>query len=71
MSLVLRLAFALYTGAVTVLAATPPSNLPEPMNGTFSVLGSSIIDTDVETAWNSILNFSGYPDWNPFVRCVN
>ncbi|KAK0482972.1 hypothetical protein EDD18DRAFT_1084530 [Armillaria luteobubalina] len=46
---------------------TVPSNLP-PATGAININGSSIINAPKEAVWNAVLNFSSYPNWNPFVR---
>ncbi|KIY67781.1 hypothetical protein CYLTODRAFT_422229 [Cylindrobasidium torrendii FP15055 ss-10] len=50
------------------LALHPPTNLPPAQEGVFTVFGSSIINADVDAAWNLLTNFSDYPNWNPFAR---
>ncbi|PBK61098.1 hypothetical protein ARMSODRAFT_1008965 [Armillaria solidipes] len=46
---------------------TFPSNLPE-ATGAININGSSLINAPKDAVWNAVLNFSSYPDWNPFVR---
>ncbi|KZV76460.1 hypothetical protein PENSPDRAFT_598369 [Peniophora sp. CONT] len=36
--------------------------------GDFEVSARQLIDAPLETVWNTLTNFSGYPDWNPFAR---
>ncbi|KAH9941196.1 uncharacterized protein BXZ73DRAFT_98411 [Epithele typhae] len=51
------------------LGLTPPSNLPTVALGAFNASGSAIINSpDIDQAWNMLLNFSDYANWNPFVR---
>lgn len=52
-------------------AQTPPSNLPVSAPGSIlTVQASALIDAPIETAWNVLLDFQAYPEWNPFVRLV-
>ncbi|KAG7443854.1 uncharacterized protein BT62DRAFT_971640 [Guyanagaster necrorhizus] len=46
---------------------TIPSHLPE-TTGKVNIGGSSLIHAPKNAVWNTVLNFSSYPDWNPFVR---
>ncbi|SJL10797.1 uncharacterized protein ARMOST_14191 [Armillaria ostoyae] len=52
-----------------VASQTPtiPSNLPE-ATGEININGSSLINAPKDAVWNAVLNFSSYPNWNPFVR---
>ncbi|KAK0202258.1 hypothetical protein DFS33DRAFT_1478942 [Desarmillaria ectypa] len=52
---------------ITSLASTIPSNLPE-ATGEVNIKGSSLINAPRDAVWDAMLNFSSYPDWNPFVR---
>ncbi|KAK0457543.1 uncharacterized protein EV420DRAFT_502290 [Desarmillaria tabescens] len=44
-----------------------PSNLPE-TTGEVNISGSSLINAPKDAVWDAVLDFSAYPDWNPFVR---
>ncbi|KAK0216409.1 hypothetical protein IW262DRAFT_1464964 [Armillaria fumosa] len=46
---------------------TIPSNLPD-ATGEININGSSLINAPKEAVWNAVLDFSSYPNWNPFVR---
>ncbi|VDC05666.1 unnamed protein product [Peniophora sp. CBMAI 1063] len=48
--------------------ALAQSNLPPLGSGVFEVSTRQLIDAPLETVWNAVLNFSSYPDWNPFSR---
>lgn len=65
--MILMLFFAFISAT---FALDPPSNLPPAPEGVFTVSGSSIINADVDAAWNLLTNFTNYPNWNPFVRYV-
>ncbi|KZV71642.1 hypothetical protein PENSPDRAFT_605533 [Peniophora sp. CONT] len=49
-------------------AVLAQSNLPPLGTGVFEVSTRMTIDAPLETVWNAILDFSSYPDWNPFAR---
>lgn len=46
------------------------SNLPAVPPGVFTASTRIEIKTNASAAWNTLLNFPAYPDWNPFVRSV-
>ncbi|KAK0468945.1 hypothetical protein IW261DRAFT_1345654 [Armillaria novae-zelandiae] len=62
---------ALLVSSLASLAAsqapTTPSNLPG-ATGEININGSSLINAPKEAVWNALLDFSSYPNWNPFVR---
>ncbi|KAF9564790.1 hypothetical protein CPC08DRAFT_734260 [Agrocybe pediades] len=50
---------------------TPPTNIPEAEPGAIlTVQASILIDAPIETAWNALLDFPSYAEWNPFVRSM-
>ncbi|KAH9485221.1 hypothetical protein JR316_0002128 [Psilocybe cubensis] len=55
-------------GYQTAAQSPPPSNLPPATPGVFTAQASIIIDAPIETAWEVLLDFPSYPEWNPFVR---
>ncbi|KAJ8090397.1 hypothetical protein PM082_018993 [Marasmius tenuissimus] len=55
--------------AALVAGQNPPSHLPPVTSpGVFNVSASILINAPIEKVWDTILDFSSYPDWNPFVR---
>ncbi|KAJ8481975.1 hypothetical protein ONZ45_g15122 [Pleurotus djamor] len=47
-----------------------PSNLPPAGVGVFTAQGSSVINAPIDVVWNVVLNFTAYPEWNPFARSM-
>ncbi|VDB95492.1 unnamed protein product [Peniophora sp. CBMAI 1063] len=62
----------LIAASLLLLQASSPalaqSNLPPMGSGAFEVSTRALIDAPLETVWNTLVNFTGYPDWNPFAR---
>jgi hypothetical protein len=53
----------------TIIAQTPPSNLPPVTPGAvFEGHANILINAPVQKAWDVLLDFPSYPEWNPFVR---
>lgn len=62
---------ALFLSACTVVAQTLPSNLPPVAPGAvFEGHANILINASIEKAWEVLLDFPSYPEWNPFVRHV-
>ncbi|KII96171.1 hypothetical protein PLICRDRAFT_35108 [Plicaturopsis crispa FD-325 SS-3] len=59
---------SLFTFAVLVGAAVAQTNLPPLKPGVFNVSTRAEIDASPDAAWAVAMNFSDYPNWNPFVR---
>ncbi|KAF5321334.1 hypothetical protein D9619_001497 [Psilocybe cf. subviscida] len=53
----------------TVIAQTPPTNLPPSAPGAiFEGHANILINAPIQKAWDVLLDFPSYPEWNPFVR---
>lgn len=62
---------SLISGLLLSLAVTSvvsQSNLPDVPPGVFNVSARIEIQSNTSIAWETLNNFPGYPDWNPFVR---
>ncbi|KAJ3878122.1 hypothetical protein F5051DRAFT_452541 [Lentinula edodes] len=49
-------------------SSQPPSNLPPAVPSVFAVEANILIDAPIDVVWSVLLDFSKYPEWNPFVR---
>ncbi|KAL0570434.1 hypothetical protein V5O48_011528 [Marasmius crinis-equi] len=56
--------------ATLVAAQNPPSHLPPASPGVFNPNASILINAPIDKVWDAVLNFTAYPEWNPFVRLV-
>lgn len=62
---------SLFTFTVLVGAAVAQTNLPPLEPGVFNVSTRAEINASPDAAWAAAMNFSDYPNWNPFVRYVS
>lgn len=44
------------------------TNIPDMAPGVFNASTCIEINAPLSTAWDVLLDFPSYPDWNPFVR---
>ncbi|VDB82917.1 unnamed protein product [Peniophora sp. CBMAI 1063] len=49
-------------------AVNAQTNLPPLGDGVFNVSARTLIDAPLDAVWEKIIDFSSYPDWNPFAR---
>lgn len=60
---------ALASSARADVPPDTPTNLPPmPPGGVFNATARVAINASISTAWNILLDFPSYPEWNPFIR---